>query len=208
MSARRLASLVPAILVAAPIVLLVVFIIRFAVNVPAGDEWHLARDLHATYHGQEGVSDLWRLHNEHRLPFPRVALIGLAFATGWNAVAEMYASAALLVVMAGGWWRLHRDIGGQRLWTFVPLAWLVLSIGQWENILTGWQLQFCLGAAAMFSAIYLLGRASMSAFGGAVLCAIVASYSFNNGLVVWPAGLVTLWLRGESLGRLIRWAIG
>lgn len=204
---RRLAAVPPALLILAPLVVIIIFINRYAVNVPALDEWHLAEDLHAIHDGQGRPSDLWRQHNEHRMLFPRAALLALAMASDWNTIVEMYASVCLLALMLLCWWRLHRAVGRKGLWTFVPLAWLILSPGQWENILTGWQLQFCLGVAAIVWAMYWLGRGSMAAFGSAILCAIVASYSFNNGLVVWPAGLVALGLMRASQGRVVRWAI-
>jgi hypothetical protein len=204
---RRFAAVPPALLILTPLVVIFLFINRYAVNVPALDEWHLVEDLHAIHDGQGRLSDLWRQHNEHRMLFPRVALLALAMASDWNTIVEMYASVCLFVLMLLCWWRLHRAVGRKGLWTFVPLAWLILSPGQWENILTGWQLQFCLGVAAIVGAMYWLGRGSMAAFGSAILCAIVASYSFTNGLVVWPAGLVALGLMRASQGRVVRWAI-
>ncbi|MBI1874845.1 MAG: hypothetical protein HYS05_13305 [Acidobacteria bacterium] len=207
MSMRRFAAVPPALLILAPLVLALFSIGRYAVNVPALDEWHLAEDLHAIYEGHEGPSDLWRQHNEHRMLFPRVALLTLAWMSGWNTVVEMYVSVGLLICILAVWWRLYRAVRRAGLWTFVPIAWLILSPGQWENVLTGWQLQFCLGVAAMVWAMFLLGRGTMAGFGAAALCAIVASYSFNNGLVAWPAGLIALGLMRAPQGRVVRWAI-
>src|SRR5262249_32186216 len=74
-------------------------------------------------------------------------------------------------------------------WLLIPLAWLVFSLRQSENLLWGWQLQIplaALGAVVALAALETGGRWALPVgIGGALL----ASFSFPAGLGVRAPGL-------------------
>jgi hypothetical protein len=79
---------------------------------------------------------------------------------------------------------------------FIPVSWLLFSFSQWENILWGWQIQIYLCVLGFVASIYFLEKTTkmgMNIF-LAVFSASVASFSFINGLIVWPSGFVYLCL--------------
>lgn len=206
MKLLRLRAVLPFVLIVTSVILVIVYVNWFAVDVPVADEWNLAPDLRALELAQTRFSDLWRLHNEHRLLFPRVVLLAVAWFSGWNTLAEMYVSFCLLLLILLFWWRMFRHIEPTGLWAFVPLAWLICSLGQWENLLTGWQLQFYLGVLAVLLAAERLSRGTWPSLCAAVACGVVASFSFSNGLLVWPAGLISLALMRAGRLQLTAWA--
>src|SRR5829696_10164207 len=86
------------------------------------------------------------------------------------------------------------------LFLFVPVALLIFSLRQYKNMLNGYQINFAFtemfGVLALFL-LYLLARGGSFrkvAFAAALGSATVASYSTLAGLMVWPAGLLQLFL--------------
>jgi hypothetical protein len=71
---------------------------------------------------------------------------------------------------------------------FIPITWLMFSLGQWENLLWGWQIQIIMAVFFFILTVYLIGMSEGidSYFVFAIISGIVASYSFANGLLVWP----------------------
>ncbi len=203
---RTLRLVLPLVLVIVPPVLELLYICRFSVDVPWWDEWAFVGLLRSWYQGDMGqiIARLWAQHNEHRPVFPRLIMVMLAKLTGWNIRFEMYFGLLLSILMLVVIGLIYKKTVGSSTWGFVPLAWLVFSLGQWENILWGWQLALYLQALATVSALYFLSTRSLRSTGLAVLCAIVASFSFSSGLLTWPAGFLCLL---TQRARKERWAL-
>lgn len=93
------------------------------------------------------------------------------------------------------------NIIGSSSWLllFVPVSFLVFSFRQYENMLFGYQINFALaeafGVLTLFL-LYVLGRRSFKklAFVRALVSATVVSFSVLQGLFVWPAGLLQLFI--------------
>ena len=79
-----------------------------------------------------------------------------------------------------------------------PLLVLVLglvwfSVEAWQNALSAFQLSWYVILFLLMSMLYLLlMRTSVFAFGLATAAAVAASFSFLQGLALWPVGLVCL----------------
>jgi len=187
------------------------FIATYTLDLPIADSWSMAHSLKHMEQGTLTFSDLWMQHNEHRLPIPRVLLLFLARLSNWNQMWEVYASFGLATAtLATYGFGLRRLCSADRCaWLpwIVPLAsLLIFSLAQHENWLMGWQLQIFLNVFAVVLAAFLLlsGKHERLRFAGAILAAIVATYSFANGMLVFVSALPAVWL-GSSASVRERW---
>ena len=131
------------------------YVHAFGVNLYLLDEWDVLPPLferHAA--GMLTLGDFWQQHNEHRLLFPELAMFGLGWLTRGDTVTNMYVSqgllAAMLAVYLAAFGREFRS--GWTAWALVPVAFLVFSLRQAENMLWGFQLGFFLVMAAALAA--------------------------------------------------------
>src|SRR5829696_8497279 len=166
---RRVVAGVSWLLVLIPAALPYLYVRAFGVNVVFADAWDMVLVFRKFSSGRLTFADFYAQHNEHRMFFPRVAELLLGLLTRYNNVAEMYVvvssfliTAAVLLVA------FRREIGLPLI--FVPVALLIFSFRQYENMLFGFQINFAFTAA--------LGSAT------------IASFSTAQGLLVWPAGLL------------------
>ena len=116
-------------------------IVKYGRNIPLAEDWNLVAPL--TGNEPDLLGWLWAQNNEHRVPFPRLVLLGLLKMTGdfrvgmfFNALAlGMLAAVAILVAR-------HLRGGTDYADAFFPI--LLLHIGNWENLVWSWQLSFVL----------------------------------------------------------------
>jgi hypothetical protein len=201
----RFAAVLMALVSLAAPVYLSLLVWRFGVDVPFYDEWDMVDTLRRVHEGKFLFSDFFAQHNDHRVLFPRLILISTAQATGWNIRYELAINVffawilmGILAVQIVATARKVRSIG---LLALLPVASLVVfSLAQYENWLWGWQNQIFLAALGVCGALFLLSSAHLSAwrFVAAATLGFVATFSFANGLLVWPLGLVPL----AALGKL------
>jgi hypothetical protein len=174
------------------------YVYNYGVNVPWYDEWIVPILMGRQADGALTMDLLWCQHNEHRILFPNLAMLGIGMLADGNVLANMYFSQILLslslavVVVAC---RRQATLR-QALWTAVPLAFLLFSLRQWENMLWGFQVTFLMVLLGALFAFLSLGRirndCRASPFIAAVLAATVAAYSSLQGIFVWPIGFVQL----------------
>jgi hypothetical protein len=182
-----------------PAALGVLYVRAFGVSVVKGDAWSIVRLFDMWSSGTLGVSDLYRQHNEHRMFFPEGVELLLGSIMNYDNLAEMYLIQICLLVTLVVLFLVFRDNirSAAGLLLFVPVAFLVFSFRQYENMLFGYQINFAfaqtLGVLALFL-LYVLGRKSFEklSFAAALVSATVASFSILQGLFVWPAGLLRL----------------
>jgi hypothetical protein len=193
-----------------PWALLAALVARNALDVPLIDQWSFVPQIERFYTGTLTVADLWAQHGEHRLIFPRLIMLGLSSVTGWNVLYEI----ALDVLLATATFFLlarilRRDLAATGkpapLWLWFVLSLAVFSLAQWENWLWGWQMQVFLNVLSATAAIVILRRPPLEwkTLAAAALLGFVATYSFGNGLLVWPIGMALVALAPEIRGR--RW---
>ncbi|HEX8698890.1 MAG TPA: hypothetical protein VF815_08635 [Myxococcaceae bacterium] len=189
------------------------FVYRFGVNSLHWDQWEFVPALVRFFDGELRLSDLTSQHNEHRLFFPRLIMLGLAALTRYDNRAEMYFNAALLVAIGAVLLRAHvRSFGASNrsLFAFLPVPWLLFTWRQYENLLWGWQLQItlcalgCVGSLWLLDGVKGLGRRWL----GATAAAIVATFSFGSGITIWPVGVLLMLWQGRRDGSIPWRAIG
>ena len=191
---QRLLTLAGLALVALAALVAYDFVRTFGVDVPAMDEWALVRLFALWKQGTLAFADLWQQHNEHRVLFPKVVMLLFADATAFNSKQLMYGSwlgltVAASLLLADG----VRQRGGRALLELAPVAWLLLSLRQWENLLWAWQIQIVMCVLGVIATTLALARVPSGRWMGAGMAsAVLASFSFANGILIWPAGLVQL----------------
>lgn len=164
-------------------------------NVPSWDGW----DMVPTLTGAQPVTLewLWSQHNEHRVPLPRLLLLGL------NSVVIDFRLAMIFNVLATGalaaaMIRTAAALRGRRVLTdaFFPL--LLLCPGQAANLLWGWQVQFFASMLLAGVALLLLLRCApgRDAPTGVALplggCLVLLALCGANGLALVPG--LAVWL--------------
>ncbi|WP_119066073.1 hypothetical protein [Rubrobacter indicoceani] len=197
---RRLLNPAALLLCLVPAVLCFAYVRAFGVTVVYSDQWEVVSLFERLSAGTLTFEHLFRLHNEHRFFFPRIVMLGLGSLTAWNNIAEMYLIVAMLTASAGIMLlAFRRSFGPGAVILFVPVAFLVLTLRQHLNLLWGYQITFALTQLAAVASLYALylysgrpGAGRWVAFAAAVACAVVASGSSVQGLMVWLAGLLPL----------------
>jgi hypothetical protein len=201
-----------------PLALLVYMVARYAVDVPFLDQWELVPVLDRMYCGTLTFHDLWVQHNEHRIFFPRIIMLLLARLTHWNIRCEL----ALNILFAVGIFvifahQIKITCRKQALpglpWTLPAVSLIIFSVSQYQNWLWGWQLPMFLNLLVVVGGIVLLANEPFrwSKFTAAIGLGIVATYSFGNGTLFWPVGLMILFLlktrTGEKRRASIIWTL-
>jgi hypothetical protein len=177
-----------------PIVLMMHHVRSNWVPIPFWDEWHTpASQFESWCRGRLTVDELFSQHNESRKFFPRLLYFALAIAGGgWDVRAEMAVLFFEVCLLSALLWRLLRQTSGSTpvttLITWAIMMFLCFSPVQFENFLWGIQLEpFFIGLAVVAVATVNLSGLS---FGRKtlinVLLAFVATYTFANGMVLWP----------------------
>ena len=189
--------------VVAPGLVLLSFVYRFAVNVPIYDEWNFMPAVGTFYEGGDWWPMVIEHYGEHRIVLPRLVILYLSLLTDYDVRVEQYLAALLMIGGVGICWALLRRTGGPA-WAIVPIGWLYLSTAQFENLLVGWQFQIPMMNFFVVAAVYLVSSDRRLLVVPAVICAAAATFSFANGMMVWPAGLVAVAADGRA-GR--RWSL-
>ena len=197
--AERLRRARFAALTGAPFLFIVILLVRYAVNVPYQDQWDMIPLLDKAYSGGLSLSELWAPHNEHRIFFPQLIMLGLARLTHWNIGYELalnlVLALALLMVFV---WQIRATTGALPLgewYKLVPAVSLVVfSASQYQNWLWGFQSALFLNMLAATAGILLLAQRGFSwkRFILATALGVVATFSFATGVAFWPVGLLLM----------------
>jgi hypothetical protein len=166
----------------------------YGVDVPMSDQWVFIPTLSKLQGGTLGLSDLAAPHNEHRILFPRLIMVGLANITGWNVRAEMLVSVLLMgatafVITMALWVRGLRRVASISV---AAIACFCLLPSQAENVLWGWQLQIPLAVCGCAVAIFFVDRQPIAVFVLSLVAAIIAQWSFGTGVLAWPLAAIAL----------------
>src|SRR5262245_31950639 len=170
------------------------FVDRYGSNVPSWDGWDMVPTV--TRHQPVTVEWLWSQHNEHRVPLPRLLLLGLHRLTGINFRTPMFFNVLLTGALALAMMLVARRLRGRVSYTdmFFPL--IFLNWGQAANLIWGWQLQFYASMALSGVALLLIAHGgSQLRLGPAALlgvCLLLLPLCGANGLVLVPP--LALWL--------------
>ncbi len=190
--------MVPVVLALVPPILLVRAVVRDATDVPWMDQWTFAREVVRTHDGTFRLARLWDLHNEHRVPVPKIVMHVLAALSDWDVRWEVAATVgvglgSLLVVG----WLLARTVPPAAAGVlFLVASGLQCSLVQWQNWTWGWQLGLLLAqacAVGVGAALLRVADAPLRWAATAMAVAVVGALSSGQGLTllaIAPLGLV------------------
>ncbi len=168
---------------------LLAFIVHDGRNIPFEEDWLMVAPM--TGHEPNLPAWLWSQNSEHRLPLPRLVNLALLRATG-DFRSTMGLNALLLGGVAAGMVLVARRLRGGRTRladAYFPL--LLLHLGNWDNLVWAWQIQFVLPTVlACVFLLVIVARPTPSSQAITVvgaLALVCLPLSGANGLVLVPA---------------------
>jgi hypothetical protein len=171
------------------LLLALAYVGTFASKIPFYDDWVLVPVLT----GSEPLSAtfLWKLHNEHRLPLPKLLLVAVGKLSGGDLRAGMFVNVALMGALAFAMLRTVRRVRGSYHFADAFFPAHLLGLGQWESFLMGFPLNL-VGATAVAGACLALVARSRPAVSPrrAVLlggCLVLLPLLGASGLALTPA---------------------
>jgi NADH:ubiquinone oxidoreductase subunit 6 (subunit J) len=181
-----------------PLIFTFFFVYKFGITIPFWDEWELVPLLEKMHNNTLTLADLWNQHNEHRLIFPQILMLLLARLSNWNIFLELCTNmvlATFTLLFLLSILRSTSEIISPWLKIFISL--MIFSMVQYENWSWGWQIQFFMSILGSVIAIWAANKwqGKSSGLVIVILAAVLSSYSFNTGLLTWPAVLVVLLLQ-------------
>jgi hypothetical protein len=195
---------------AIPVVGYLLLLQHYSVNAIVGDQWDDVWVIRQSYlHGFDW-SSLWAIHTDNRILFPNLIVVALGHTVHFNIRVEellsaimLFAATALLI------WSHKRRSPDTPLILYCPVAFLTLSLAQWQNALWGFQMAWFVVLLCAALTIVVLDRPTLTwpYFLVAVLFAVVGSYSSLQGLLIWPVGLVLLYHRRRPRWTFVGWIV-
>jgi hypothetical protein len=205
-------------LVSIPFIFLSYMLYAYSVDIPSRDEWVIALLLDKYYHGTLTWYDLFVQHNEHRLFFPYLIMIPTAIFSKWDVRYWIIFNVifGLGIFIALFWQTLStaKIIRNDKILWLLPLqSVLVFSLRQYDSWLMGFQIIVFMSVLCTIGSIFVLARLSLrpTSFIVAVFLGFVGSFSFANGMLIWPIGFFILLLNhiGKNAKKiyLIAWIL-
>lgn len=188
------------------------YIWNYAQKVPYWDQWELVPTLEKMHNHTLTLNDIWQQHNEHRIFFPKLLMLFLAYFSGWNFFVELCANLIMVTICLYLLFSMLDSTSDFKKNTIIKVivTLLVFSMVQYENWLCGWQLQIFMSLLGSIITILSLNKWQGTVHGLiiAIAGAVLASYSFGSGLVIWPAALFFLiFSKNWRLKHIIIWII-
>ena len=199
----------PLMMIALPIAVYFVYIVVYGVNIVLGDEIELVPLIKQYFLGKFPVALVWAQHNENRMVVPNLFFLSLAKTTHLNMKIAMYVSGCLIVLSYIFFVLIYSRRFSKNHWEVVLPAYLMFNLIQYENTLWGFQVAWYMILACLFGMLFFLDQTGRSNefFLSAALLAFVASFSSFQGLFLWPAGLVYIFLSDFKQGQKMLWII-
>jgi hypothetical protein len=207
---RRVLAILTVLCLALPVVAYLLFVRHYAVNMVWLDQWSDLSLISHSYSNTLSVGTLWAQHTQDRIFFPNLIVLTLAYTTHFNVVVEEYVGAVMLLLATGLVIWTHHRRSPTRPWIFYsPVVVVMLSFIQYRDTFWGFQVAWYLVMLALATALFLLDRVTLTwtTLAGAMVAAVVGSYSSLEGLFIWPVGLLLMYLRRRSGGMLLTWCI-
>ena len=185
-------------------------IYHFGINVITNDQFGNVTVVQDSYSHHFQWSVLWAQNNNDRLFFPDLLVILQSRTDHLNIQAEEYLNAIMLAAATALFIWAHKRRSSSTPWLYYcPVAFLTLSLVQSSSTLWGYSMCWYLIVFSLAVTLVLLDRIKLTwlALVGAIAAGVVGSYSSSEGLIIWPVGLILLYLRRRSPRFLIVWSL-
>jgi hypothetical protein len=200
-----------ALLCAIPALLTLAFVLINGVNVPFADEWWYAGLVKSVESGQATLNSFWSPNNEHRMLIPRLEFSTLAVLTHWNSKIMMIVGWLVAVVAMLFLFSQFKKIYSRThptLWTATVgvSAAALFSLVQLENWLWAFQFAYFFIQFALVASLIILCRSNIALWPRLLAAAALgaaASFSSAQGLLIWPALMLSLFLTNDSLRKKV-----
>ncbi|MDX2195084.1 MAG: hypothetical protein NW207_01595 [Cytophagales bacterium] len=176
---------------------MVIYTVNFGFFFPFWDQWELLRYIVNLKNGTIEWHTLWAQHNEHRIFFPRIIMLGIAWATHWNHAYELALNVALgtsifFVLLYIHSKYTHHDMI-THICSSVILLCLCFSLLQSENWTWGWQNQIFFSVLCAIATFYLITHTSSDThLCMSIFTSFMGTFSFANGILIWPVSIFIL----------------
>lgn len=194
------------------LVVLVVYygmILYFGVNIPYWDEYGITLEFLKKYEEAELTSGklslLYSLSNEHRIVIYHLLLLLEKSIFGNIDFLRMMiiGNTGVLFIWSLLWKSIK--IEKHKLLYFLPVT-LLLFVCVWER--STWACAAFLNTYVFlfgFCSLYFLSKNGTKNLILAIVCAVLSTYSFGNGLFVFPVGFLVLWVMERSKKDYLIW---
>ncbi|RUL87699.1 hypothetical protein [Tautonia sociabilis] len=183
-------------------------IARFGPEVPLYDDFAIVPALVGNQEVSLGY--LWSMHNEHRLPLPRLVLLLAYPAAGYDFRAGMFGTVACLSASSALLIGASRRFRGGSSYADAVFPIALLHFGHFNNLLWSWQIQFGLSTMlGLWAAALLAGNRGRVGPGTLVTLGVLLAMlplCGANGLAMVPP--LAAWLVGVGIARLRKKASG
>ena len=206
----RVVKLLTVVGFAVPAVVYLVFLQHYSVNAMWQDQWDDVPVIRQSFGHFPDWSSLWLQHVDNRILFPNLIVIALAHTVHYNITVEEYVSAFMLFAATALFiWSHKRRSPQTPLLFYCPVAFLTLTLAQWQNTIWGFQMAWYVVVLSVAAAIALLDRQRFTwpVFGAAIAVGVVGCFSSLQGLLIWPVGLILLYQRRRSVRVIVVWVV-
>jgi hypothetical protein len=193
---------------AIPVIGYLTLLRHYQMDALIGDQWNDVPLIRASYGHFPDWTSLWALHNGNRMLFPNLIVVALAHSVHYNIEVEQDLGAIMLLAATTLFIFSHkRRSPGTPMLFYCPIAFLTLSLVQWQNTLWGFQMAWYLVLLSLAATIAFLDRPILTVptFVGAAVVAVVGTYSSTQGLLIWPVGLLLLYSRRRPKWAFVSW---
>jgi hypothetical protein len=175
-------------------------IARWGRNIPLAEDWLMVPAM--TGHEASIPEWLWAQNNEHRVALPKLLYLGLLRLTGDFRIGMLFNAFALAGLAAALAFTARRIRGGIMSLSDVLFPVALLHIGNWENLVWGWQLQFVLSVTLTGTLLVAIVRDPLpprGMLGVAAGTLLLLPLSGANGLIMTLA--LAPWLLTAAAAR-------
>lgn len=173
-----------------------------SVDIPYFDEWTLVPFVEKWWAGNGHWQDFFQPYPAHGvsyiIPFGKaIALLGVKF-THWDVRFEIAVGFCMLLATSFVFIKYARRVGCltsnlSSISLLLPIMLLLFSLRQYESLIGPWGGTFFSVAFFVMVTAYLISQSTSKLWLiMAMICGVMASLTFPNGMIIWPLGLAAL----------------
>lgn len=188
-------------------------IYQYALNIPHWDDYDAILKFVIDFTKTESIIEKIRLlfaqHNEHRIALVRISSLLMFYINGTiNFKGIILLGNLFLLLITGVLFLSFQKESSKDLYYFIPVSFFIFQLLNFENSV--WAMatlqNFGVLTMALLSA-YFLSKRSAKHFIFACVFAVAATFSSGNGMLIFMAGLLSLFLQGRTSKERIIWTL-